>query len=109
MQATLADVEQSASRGAHFFGSKHSAALEELRTAQMALAEAWTRGEGDNAVVANEASRQRGASSRDDGDAASEYSPGTSTKGNDLADTDVETAKSGGRLMIGILQGFSVA
>lgn len=47
MQATLAEVELSAFSGTHAFGSAHSAALDELREAQIALAEAWGRGEVD--------------------------------------------------------------
>ena len=47
MQATLGDVELSASSSTHVFGSAHSAALEELREAQIALAKAWGRGEVD--------------------------------------------------------------
>lgn len=47
MQATLAEVELSAFSSTHVFGSAHSAALEELREAQIALARAWGRGEAD--------------------------------------------------------------
>lgn len=47
MQATLAEVELSAFSGTHVFGSAHSAALNELREAQIALAKAWGRGEAD--------------------------------------------------------------
>src|SRR5277367_5432359 len=50
MQATLAEVELSAARGTHFFGPEHSAALEELRKAQIALAQAWARSEADEIV-----------------------------------------------------------
>ena len=50
MQATLAEVELSASRGTHFFGPEHSAALEELRAAQISLAQAWARSEADEIV-----------------------------------------------------------
>ncbi|MCJ1448777.1 MAG: hypothetical protein MMC23_009295 [Stictis urceolatum] len=51
MQATLAEVELSASRGTHFFGPAHATALEELRQAQIALAQAWARGEGEGEIV----------------------------------------------------------
>ena len=47
MQATLAEVELSAFSSTHVFGSAHSAALDELRDAQIALAKAWGRGEAD--------------------------------------------------------------
>ena len=47
MQATLAEVELSAFTSTHVFGSAHSAALDELREAQIELAKAWGRGEAD--------------------------------------------------------------
>lgn len=50
MQATLAEVELSAVSGTHVFGAEHSKALEELRTAQIALAQAWARSEADDVV-----------------------------------------------------------
>lgn len=50
MQATLAEVELSAASGTHFFGPEHSAALEELRLAQLSLAQAWARSETEEVV-----------------------------------------------------------
>jgi len=50
MQATLAEVELSAVNGPHVFGADHSRALEELRTAQIALAQAWARSEADEVI-----------------------------------------------------------
>lgn len=50
MQATLAEVELSAVSGTHVFGAEHSKALEELRTAQIALAQAWARSEADDVI-----------------------------------------------------------
>ena len=50
MQATLAEVELSAASGTHFFGPEHSAALEELRAAQLSLAQAWARSETEEVV-----------------------------------------------------------
>lgn len=47
MQATLAEVELSAFSSTHVFGPAHSAALDELREAQIELAKAWGRGEAD--------------------------------------------------------------
>lgn len=47
MQATLAEVELSAFSSTHVFGQAHSAALEELRAAQVDLARAWGRSEED--------------------------------------------------------------
>lgn len=45
MQNTLEEVELSVASGAKVFGPNHSAALEELRAAQIALAQAWARSE----------------------------------------------------------------
>jgi hypothetical protein len=50
MQATLEEVELSATNGAHVFGPDHSRALEGLRAAQIQLAQAWARSEADDAV-----------------------------------------------------------
>ena len=47
MQATLAEVELSAFSSTHVFGTARSAALDELREAQIALAKSWGRGEND--------------------------------------------------------------
>jgi uncharacterized protein (DUF305 family) len=47
MQSTLAEVELSAVRGEHVFGEEHSKALDELRTKQLKLAQAWARSEVD--------------------------------------------------------------
>lgn len=50
MQATLEEVELSASGGTHVFGPGHDRKLVELRTAQIALAQAWARSEADDAI-----------------------------------------------------------
>ncbi|KND94320.1 hypothetical protein TOPH_01351 [Tolypocladium ophioglossoides CBS 100239] len=50
MQATLEEVELSASGGTHVFGPEHDRKLAELRTTQIALAQAWTRSEADDAI-----------------------------------------------------------
>ena len=50
MQATLEEVELSATNGAHVFGPDHSNALEGLRAAQIQLAQAWARSEADDVV-----------------------------------------------------------
>lgn len=47
MQNTLAEVELSAEKTNHLFSGEHAQALEELRTAQLALAQAWQRNEND--------------------------------------------------------------
>ncbi|KAL8841895.1 MAG: hypothetical protein Q9170_000768 [Blastenia crenularia] len=52
MQATLADVDSNAFNSTHVFGAAHSAALDELREAQVQLAQAWGRSgtESENAT-----------------------------------------------------------
>ena len=50
MQNTLEEVELSATSGVHVFGAAHAEALERLRTAQVELAQAWARGEGEEVV-----------------------------------------------------------
>jgi hypothetical protein len=47
MQKTLADVEVSAMNTSHVFGTKHANALEDLRTAQLSLAQTWAKSEAD--------------------------------------------------------------
>ena len=47
MQKTLADVELSAMNPSHVFGAGHAKALEDLRTAQLRLAQAWAKSAAD--------------------------------------------------------------
>ncbi|CAK7268301.1 hypothetical protein SEPCBS119000_002994 [Sporothrix epigloea] len=57
MQATLEEVELSASEGTRVFGPDHDQKLAVLRQAQIALAQAWARSEADEA---NEISGESG-------------------------------------------------
>ncbi|KAL8380981.1 hypothetical protein RB595_005330 [Gaeumannomyces hyphopodioides] len=50
MQATLEEVELSASGGTRVFGPDHDHKLAGLRAAQIALAQAWARSEADEAI-----------------------------------------------------------
>ncbi|KAM5345597.1 hypothetical protein ACJ41O_011458 [Fusarium nematophilum] len=50
MQATLEEVELSASGGTYVFGPDHDRKLADLRAAQIALAQAWARSEADDAI-----------------------------------------------------------
>ena len=50
MQATLEEVELSASGGTHVFGPDHDRKLAELRAAQITLAQAWARSEADDVI-----------------------------------------------------------
>jgi hypothetical protein len=54
MQGTLEEVELSAVNGTHVFGPEHGKALDELRAAQIGLAQAWARSEADEVVEAVE-------------------------------------------------------
>ena len=56
MQATLEDVELSASGGTRVFGPDHDRALSDLRAAQISLAHAWARSEADDAIESASAS-----------------------------------------------------
>lgn len=47
MQKTLADVELSAMNPSHVFGEGHARALEDLRNAQLGLAQAWAKSAQD--------------------------------------------------------------
>lgn len=47
MQKTLADVELSAMNSSHVFSNTHVKALEDLRSAQLGLAQAWAKSEAD--------------------------------------------------------------
>lgn len=53
MQATLEEVELSASGGTHVFTPDHDRKLADLRSAQIALAQAWARSEADDTVGTN--------------------------------------------------------
>lgn len=69
MQATLADVEVSAFHSTHVFGQAHAIALEELRAAQIKLAQAWGRDVGVDAEdLKRDESREKGDGENDDDD-----------------------------------------
>ncbi|KFZ15742.1 hypothetical protein V502_05433 [Pseudogymnoascus sp. VKM F-4520 (FW-2644)] len=50
MQSTLEEVELNAVSGMQVFGPEHTKALDSLRSAQIALAQAWVRSGADDAV-----------------------------------------------------------
>ena len=68
MQTTLADVEVSAFHSTHVFGQAHAVALEELRAAQIQLAQAWGRDVGVDAEDVKEGRREKGDGVNDDDD-----------------------------------------
>ncbi|PLB44009.1 hypothetical protein P170DRAFT_394179 [Aspergillus steynii IBT 23096] len=53
MQNALSEVELSAVTSEYVFGEKHSEALEDLRTKQLKLAQAWARSEADDEGAEN--------------------------------------------------------
>ncbi|RMZ83698.1 hypothetical protein DV738_g1093, partial [Chaetothyriales sp. CBS 135597] len=50
MQHTLADVQLSTMSSTHVFGAENARALEDLRTAQLSLAQAWAKSQADETV-----------------------------------------------------------
>jgi septum formation topological specificity factor MinE len=78
MQNTLAEVELSASGGSHVFGAQHAKALEDLRTAQLALAQAWAKSEAEEELHYPE---DREANIGGSGSPGVHTSPGTRGKG----------------------------
>lgn len=60
MQNTLEEVELSVASGGSVFSRDHARALEELRRAQIALAQAWTRSEADDGAADEEDAASRG-------------------------------------------------
>jgi len=101
MQSTLEEVELSAENGARVFGPEHSKALEELRTAQIALAQAWARSEADDAVeTADKESKSLGVKGIAGGvlgsEARSAPDPaGTEGKGSTVASGEGRPSSSG--------------
>ena len=84
MQATLAEVELSAFSSTHVFGSAHSAALDELREAQIGLAKAWGKSEADEEDEA-EISRVKSWEVKDKGK-TDEQTGGESVEEEDIAE-----------------------
>lgn len=78
MQATLEEVELSASGGTRVFGPDHDRKLGELRAAQIALAQAWARSEADEAI---ETSIGPGTASEKGGAGAESKTEGTTVGG----------------------------
>ena len=93
MQSTLEEVELSASNGAHVFGPDHNRALEELRTAQISLAQAWARSEADDAIDAAEKESKRAGPLGSDGKSALE---GTQGAKSTLSGSGSRPGSSGG-------------
>lgn len=93
MQSTLEEVELSASNGTHVFGPDHSKALEELRTAQISLAQAWARSEADDAIDAAVKESKKGGATGSEGKSGLE---GTQAAKSTLSGSDGRPGSSGG-------------
>ena len=85
MQNTLAEVELSASNGAHVFGTNHSKALEELRAKQLALAQAWARSEMEEESEPATAEGGRGEEEEGGGGTTTPTAAGKGAAGSDAA------------------------
>ncbi|KAB5528117.1 hypothetical protein GE09DRAFT_1150387 [Coniochaeta sp. 2T2.1] len=81
MQATLEEVELSASGGTRVFGPDHDRKLGELRAAQIALAQAWARSEADEAIETTGGMDMRSLRTAEDGGKTTEAGAGASTAG----------------------------
>ncbi|KAI0137467.1 hypothetical protein BJ170DRAFT_605970 [Xylariales sp. AK1849] len=102
MQATLEEVELSASGGTHVFAPEHDRKLADLRAAQIALAQAWARSEADDAIEttgttgAEEVRDLKGALGSMGLAAAAGVQPGLSSKaGAEITDPGKSTVGSG--------------
>jgi len=84
MQNTLAEVELSASSGSHLFSAAHAKALDDLRTSQLALAQAWAKSEADEGI-----SHYPEDSAEPQGKPAAQSSQGQSKKGNSEGNPDM--------------------
>lgn len=83
MQKTLADVELSAMNSSHVFSSTHAKALEDLRTAQLGLAQAWAKSEADDMAdeeFGNDAPEQSAVGTFKQGDFTGPQSPSQQKK-----------------------------
>jgi hypothetical protein len=98
MQSTLEAVELSAASGARVFAADHARALDGLRTAQIALAQAWARsssGEADE-TAAPESPTDAGTPCRDGDDASAAPEDGAPVTADVLAG-DLGAAGAGER------------
>lgn len=101
MQSTLEEVELSAVNGTHVFGPEHNKALEELRTSQIALAQAWARSEADDAVeLADRESKIIRTSGLlgSDGKSALDTDGGKSNNGSGRPSSSAGNEKNGSKL-----------
>ncbi len=93
MQATLEEVELSASGSTRVFGPDHERKLSELRMAQIALAQAWARSEADDAIETISGHAKSAAGGPDGGGAATDATGKGDTAGGGT--TAASTAGTG--------------
>lgn len=89
MQATLEEVELSATGGTHVFGPEHDKKLAELRAAQISLAQAWARSEADSGIDIDDSGDGKGQSGGDD-----VKNSKSTTDGNKVSSGDGEEANA---------------
>ena len=99
MQATLEEVELSASGGTRVFGPDHDRKLAELRASQIALAQAWARSEADEAIETTISSAAAAAAAAVPG--AEKVIGGGDTTGGKTDGTAGGTDGAGGRSIAG--------
>ncbi|KAI3393891.1 hypothetical protein diail_3494 [Diaporthe ilicicola] len=100
MQATLEEVELSASGGTRVFGPDHDRKLAELRAAQVALAQAWARSEADEAIETSIApgtasDKGAGAESKTDGTTVAGAGAGTDGAARSAGTASVRPGSAG--------------
>ncbi|PLB35886.1 DUF5315 domain-containing protein [Aspergillus candidus] len=91
MQNALSEVELSAVTSEHVFGERHSEALEDLRTQQLKLAQAWARSEADDEVVEPKADAVKDLS-RKDAEPATTAAAAAASAGAGVATADAGAA-----------------
>lgn len=108
MQATLADVEVSAFHSTHVFGQAHAIALEELRAAQIQLAQAWGRDVGIDAEdVKRDERRQKDDGENDDDDDDDEGDILVARRRREANERFFEKVREGVRDVVGRLEGVA--
>lgn len=112
MQATLADVEVSAFHSTHVFGQAHATALEELRAAQIKLAQAWERDVGVDAEdLKRDENRERrgngGNGNDDDDDDDDERDILVARRRREANERFFEKVREGVRNVVGSLEGVA--
>ncbi|KAF1960363.1 hypothetical protein CC80DRAFT_292325 [Byssothecium circinans] len=92
MQNTLEEVELSAIKGPGMtvFGSEHSRALEDLRTAQIDLAKAWARSEAEESLQSSSSAKESSGT-----DAADLLSSSSTTERIRELDSDASVPSAG--------------